>query len=201
MELADAVRRRRMVRSFSDTPMSTEVLRDILDLTVRSPSAGNTAGVDAVVLEGPDETATFWQATTTPDWRDRSRRWPGMARAPVVVVFFAHPVAYADRYAEPDKAGARNPVEVADWPVPYWFVDGAFAALLMLLATVDTGLGACFLGNFRGEHELRVALGVPADRRYVGAVLIGEPDGLDPPSASLARGRRTATDVFHRGHW
>lgn len=190
-----------MVRSFSDAPVSPEVLEGVLAVTVRSPSAGNTGGVDAVVLEGPGETAPFWQATTTSDWRDRSRRWPGLSRAPVVVAFFAHRAAYADRYAEPDKAGVMDPVEVDDWPVPYWFVDGAFAVMVMLLAAVDAGLGACFLGNFRGEDELRLTLGVPEDRRYVGAVLLGEPDGLDPPSSSIARGRRSATEVFHRGGW
>jgi nitroreductase len=71
----------------------------------------------------------------------------------------------------------------------------------MLLAARDAGLGACFLGNFRGEADLRVALGVPDDRRYIGAVLMGEPGGIDPPSPSLARGRRHGPDVVHRGRW
>jgi nitroreductase len=85
--------------------------------------------------------------------------------------------------------------------VPYWFVDTGFAALLLLLGAVDAGLGACFLGNFRGEEALAAALGVPDDRRYAGTVLLGEPGGDDPPSASLARGRRRAEDVVHRGRW
>ena len=89
----------------------------------------------------------------------------------------------------------------ATWPVPYWFVDGGFAVMVMLLAAADAGLGACFLGNFRGEATLRDALGVPDDRRYVGAVLMGEPGGDDPPSASLARGRRRSSEVVHRGRW
>jgi nitroreductase len=85
--------------------------------------------------------------------------------------------------------------------VPYWFVDGGFAVMVMLLAAADAGLGACFLGNFRGETALRTALGVPEDRRYVGAVLMGEPGGADPPSPSLARGRRRPSEVVHRGRW
>ena len=85
--------------------------------------------------------------------------------------------------------------------MPYWFVDGAFAAMVMLLAATDAGLGACFLGNFRGETALRDALGVPDDRRYVGAVLMGEPAGDDPPSSSLTRGRRPRSEMVHRGRW
>jgi nitroreductase len=69
------------------------------------------------------------------------------------------------------------------------------------VAAVDAGLGACFLGNFRGEEDLASALGVPGDRRYLGTVLLGEPGGDDPPSASLARGRRRAEDALHWGSW
>src|ERR1700693_5173559 len=101
MELADVVRRRKMVRSFSGEPVPAEVLDRVLDLACRAPSAGNTGGWDAVVLVGTDETSAFWDATTTPDWRARSRRWPGLARAPVVVALFVDPGAYLDRYREP----------------------------------------------------------------------------------------------------
>jgi nitroreductase len=92
-------------------------------------------------------------------------------------------------------------VEDGPWPVPYWFVDAGFAAMVMLVAAADAGLGACFLGNFRGEPDLRAALGVPDDRRYAGAVLLGEAGGPDPPSPSLARGRRQVAQVVHRGRW
>jgi nitroreductase len=202
MELSDAVRGRRMVRSFSGTAVPAEVLDRVLELACTAPSAGNTGGWDAVVLVGPEETAAFWDATTTADWRERSRRWPGLALAPVVVALFVHPDAYLARYREPDKAaGGSGGDGEGVWPVPYWFVDGGFAAIVMLLAARDAGLGACFLGNFRGEADLRAALGVPDDRRYIGAVLMGEPGGIDPPSPSLARGRRQRPDVVHRGRW
>ncbi|HEY5026407.1 MAG TPA: nitroreductase family protein [Acidimicrobiales bacterium] len=205
MDLSDAVRRRRMVRSFSGRPVPAEVLDRALDLACRAPSAGNTGGWDAVVLAGPEQTSAFWDATTTDEWRARSRRWPGLRRAPVVVAIFVDQDAYRARYDEPDKAGSGLGAGAFEgdgaWPVPYWFVDGGFAVLVMLLAAEDVGLGACFLGNFRGEVALRQALGVPPDRRYLGAVLMGEPGGADPPSPSLARGRRRPSDVVHRGRW
>jgi nitroreductase len=199
MEFTDAVRRRRMVRSFSDRPVSGPVVDDLLDLARRSPSAGNTGGWDAVVLRGPAETSVFWEATTTPEWRATSRRWPGLRKAPVAVLLFAHPDAYRARYSEPDKQASGLGSD--PWPVPYWFVDTGFPALLLLLAAVDTGLGGCFLGNFRGEAALAIALGVPEGRPYLGAVLLGHPAGDDPPSASLERGRRTTDEVVHFGRW
>jgi nitroreductase len=199
MEFSDVVRRRRMVRSFSGAPVPADVLDRLLDSALRGPSAGNTGGWDAVVLSGPAEMARLWEATTTADWRTSSRRWAGLSQAPVAVVLFAHPEAYTARYGQPDKASSG--LDHDDWPVPYWFIDTGFPALLLLLGAVDAGLGGCFLGNFRGEDALKTALGVPGDRRYVGTVLLGPPGSDDPPSASLARGRRSADDVVHRGGW
>lgn len=197
-----------MVRSFSGRPVPAEMLEHILAAARRAPAAGNTGGWDTVVLEGPQQTTAFWEATTTADWRERSRRWPELSRAPVVLCVFSHPGAYLDRYGEPDKhdSGLGPPDSdggggVDAWPVPFWFVDAGFAVLLMLLAATDAELGACFLGNFRGEAEVRRILGVPADRRYFGAVLLGEPGGENPPSPSLMRHRRAASEVFHRGCW
>jgi len=199
-----------MVRSFSGRQPSSEAVDAILAAGVQGPSAGNTDGWDAVVLEGPEETSSFWEATTTADWRNRSRRWPGLSRAPLVICVFCRPRAYLDRYSQPDKKGAGlglvehgDDVEAAAaaWPIPFWFVDAGFAALLMLLAAADAGLGACILGNFRGEAELSSALGVPEDRRYVCALLVGEVGGEDPPSASLSVDRREPKDAIHRGSW
>ena len=39
-------------------------LDSILEMAVRAPTAGNTAGREFIVLEGP-ETARYWESTTT----------------------------------------------------------------------------------------------------------------------------------------
>jgi nitroreductase len=200
VDFAEVAARRRMVRSFTGAPVDGAALQRVLDGAGRAPSAGNTGGWDAVVLQGGDQTGRFWEATTTADWRQSSRRWKGLERAPVVIAVFCHPAAYLERYSLPDKVSAGLGAGTEAWPVPYWFVDGGFAALMILLGAVAEGLGACFLGNFRGEGQLRAALGVPNDRRFVGAVLMGEADAGDPASTSSARGRR-GPEVFHFGSW
>ena len=200
VELVDAVRRRKMVRSFSTEPVAPEQLQRVLELACTAPSAGNTGGWDAVVMTG-DQTGPFWEATTTAPWRARSRRWAGLSRAPVVVAVFVDPDAYVTRYADADKEASGLGEGPGAWTVPYWYVDGGFALLLLLLGASDAGLGACLLGNFRGEDDLCAALGVPTGRRYVGAVVMGIPDGGDPPSPSLARERRAVDAAIHRGRW
>jgi nitroreductase len=199
MELTEAVRRRRMTRNFSGQAPGAGVVDRLVAAALLAPSAGNTQGREFVVLEGAEQTSRYWDATTEPAWRAGSRRFPGLSRAPVVVLPFADPDAYLARYQEPDKAGRADP-EV-EWVVPYWFVDAGFSVMTLLLGAADAGLGAAFLGNFRGEGALRAALGVPERYRWLGAVLLGEAAEPDPPSSSAARPRRTVNESVHRGRW
>ncbi|MBF6554698.1 MAG: nitroreductase family protein [Acidimicrobiales bacterium] len=198
MELTEVFRSRRMTRNFSGRPLGRDIVDQLVGAALRAPSAGNTQGREFVVLEGASETSLYWQTATDEGWRSQSRRFEGMARAPVIVLPFADPEAYIARYREPDKSSKGGDVE---WVVPYWFVDAAFATMAMLLAATDQGIGAAFLGNFRGEETLRAVLGVPDRLRLVGAVLLGEPSRPDPQSTSGARPRRTPEDSVHRGGW
>ncbi len=92
-------------------------------------------------------------------------------------------------------------LDAAEWPVPYWMGDAAFGVMTVLLCAVDAGLGACVLGNFRGEKALAGALGVPAEWSLFCAVLLGHPDGKDHPSRSLDRARPEPDERIHRGSW
>jgi nitroreductase len=191
-----------MVRSFSGEPVNRETLDSLLELAIRAPSAGNSAGREFVVLEGP-ETARYWDATTTASWRSTSRRWPGLERAPVVVIVIVSPDRYMERYDEPDKgsSGLGSDSGEEAWPVPYWFFDAGASVMALLLGCTETGLGACFLGNFRGEEQLLRTLGAPDRWRFAGAVLIGVPGGDDPQSSSIPRGRPPMSEIVHRGRW
>ena len=151
-----------------------------------------------VVLEG-EGTGTYWEHTTTPQWRAGSRRWAGLEPAPVVALPLFSAAAYELRYDEADKR--RWGTGTGDWPVPYWVGDAAFAVLALLLGATDAGLGACFLGNFRGEAPLLAALGVPDDWRLFGTVVLGHPAGDDPRSPSLDRPVPPRADRVHRGRW
>ncbi|MGA8724938.1 MAG: nitroreductase family protein [Acidimicrobiales bacterium] len=198
MELTDAVRRRRMTRNFSGRPLDPGVVDDLLEAALRAPSAGNTQGREFVVLQG-EETARYWDTTTDSEWRARSSRFAGLRRAPVVVLAFADPDAYADRYQEPDKVGGGQ--GASEWGVPFWFVDAGFSVMIILLGAADQGVGAAFLGNFRGEAALAAELGVPDRLRWLGAVLLGEAADPDPPTKSGLRTRRTLEECVHRGGW
>jgi nitroreductase len=228
MDLHEAIRRRAMVRSFATDPVDPIVVDTTLQAALRAPSAGNTAGTSWVILEGADQTSLYWDSTTDEAWRSTSARSPGLRRAPLILLAYTSAAAYVARYAEEDKAGggaagagpapdlgsqvgaASRTVELAgpalgldaaEWPVPYWMGDAAFGVMTVLLCAVDAGLGACVLGNFRGESTLAGALGVPATWSLFGAVILGHPDGNDHPSRSLSRARPDPGERIHRGSW
>ena len=196
MDFQEVVKRRHMVRNFDGRPVPAPVVERLLENARRGPSAGFSQGVEFLVLNGPDETAQYWDVSLPADQRE-GFRWPGLFRAPLLIVTFAHPDTYLDRYAEPDKGWTdRDP---ARWPVPYWHVDAAFASMLVLLTAVDAGLGALFFGVFRPD-AVRAAFGVPDGYLPTGAMAVGYP-APDVPSRSVARGRRPAGAVVHRGRW
>jgi nitroreductase len=197
VELREAIRRRRMVRRFDPRPLPAEVLGRVLESALHAPSAGFSQGLDLVVLEGPEAVSAFWRATADP----RFGRPYSSAEPAAIVLVLSDKQAYLDRYAEPDKAGLGMEAE-SGWPLPYWDLDAAMAAMLLLLAAVEEGVGAWFFGVFHGAETLLRDLGVPPGRRLVGAVALGYPAADDRPSGSArTRPRRQFDEVVHRGRW
>lgn len=189
-----------MTRSFRDEPLPAGLVDELLDLARRAPSAGYTQGVELLVLSGAAETGRYWDVTL-PTERRATFRWPGLLRAPVLVVVLTHPAAYVERYAETDKTGTGLGGDVDAWPVPYWFVDGGMVAQNLLLAAVDANLGACLFGAFDDEAAVLAALDVPEGWRAVATVALGHGDGSDSPGRSARRGWRPLDEVVHRATW
>jgi nitroreductase len=198
---AELMAARRMTRAFTSEPVPADLLDGILRSALRAPSAGNTQGVDLLVLHGADETARYWDVTL-PAPRRESFRWQGLLEAPVLVVVYADAAAYVARYGSPDKAASGLGDGARHWPVPYWTVDAGFAAMALQLAAIDAGLGVLFFGLFDNAPAVAAAFGVPPDRQAIGAVAMGWPDrGRDEPGRSARRPRRPLDEVVHRGRW
>ena len=197
MEFADVVRSRRMIRTYqTDRPVSRDVIDDLLELALRSPSAGHTQGWRFLVLDDITSTAAFWRATD--DGAGEDDGWlTRLKTAPVLIVVLGSEAAYRRRYSEPDK-GSVAPDE-QDWPVPYWYIDPGMAAMTLLLGAVDAGLGACFFGVPSERWDaLRAAFAIPDDFDPVGVVSLGYP-APDLRSPSLKRRRKPWTDAVGYG--
>jgi nitroreductase len=196
MEFQEVIRKRRMYREFDPSrPVAREVLERIVRNGTRAPSAGHSQGWGFLVLESPEDRATFWEVTNQPG-QEESTGSPSMQTAPAIIVPFAHKQAYLDRYAEPDKGFPPNYEQ--RWRIPHWYVDTAYASMVMLLTVVDAGLGAIFF-SIRDPRGLREAFGVPESFDPIGAIALGYPAADQP--ARQPRARKEPDQVVHWGRW
>lgn len=189
MELAEVVARRRMVRAYRPDPVEPEALHRILDTARRGPSAGFSQGQSFVAVTDAGVRRRVAKLCGEPEYTARGFQ-PWLSTAPVQVVICVRVDDYHERYAEPDKDAPERP---AQWRVPFWWVDGGAALMLLLLATVDEGLAAgfCDIGDVEGVRRL---LAIPADTEPLGLATIGHP-ATDRGSSSRARGRRAFDEV------
>ena len=199
MEFRDALSRRRMVRNYTDEPVDADALARIVDAGVRSPSAGFSQGQRFVVVTNHAQRTAIAVAAHEPEYvAGGFDSW--ISKAPAQIVICADKNAYLERYSEPDKTGDDGAASTEeDWPVPYWWVDAGASMMSILLAAVDEGLAAGFLGSHNLDmiHE---TLGIPEDILIVGIVTIGH-SATDRRSGSLARGWNDRATVVHDNHW
>jgi nitroreductase len=189
------VRARRMVRNYTGERVERAAVERILDAGRRAPSAGFSQGQRFVVLTDEGDRARMAECCDEPAYLAQGFD-PWVSRAPVHVIPCVRPDDYRDRYAEPDKASAPDADE---WRVPFWWVDAGASLMAMLLAAVDEGLAAGFLG-VQDDGPARALLALPDDIEMVGLVTIGHP-APDRRSGSLRRGRRPQDDVVRWGRW
>lgn len=197
MEFGEVVRRRRMVRNYTDDPVDGDAVDRILDRALRAPSAGFSQGVSFVVVTGEGKRREIARLAHEDKYvADGFDPW--ISRAPVHVIVCVREDAYLERYREPDKGGPDAATGSEEgWPVPYWWVDAGASMMLLLLAAVDEGLAAGFLGS-HNLVDLSKLLDIPDDVAPIGIVTIGH-TASDRRSGSLARGRKT--DAIHHEYW
>jgi nitroreductase len=200
MDFQDVVRRRRMVRNYTTEPVDPGVVDRAMGNATRAPSAGFSQGWGFLLLDEPEDVRRYWAATA--DGIEDPDTWlSGMMRAPVIVVPCSSKAAYLGRYAEPDKGWTDR--EEARWPMPFWHMDAAMAALLILQTAVDAGLGGCFFGiPPQKVAALRDEFGIPTEFDPVGAITLGHPERRPGALGSPSRRRRKdVAEVVHRGSW
>lgn len=191
MELQDAIRTRRMVRTFdANRPVPEEALDRILRNGTRAPSAGFSQGQAWLVLRGTD-LEKFWQVCG--DWVFDTVR-----TAPLVIVPFSCKRIYLDRYALADKGWTDR--DEARWPVPFWHIDTGMATMLQLLTAVDEGLGALYFGIVPEQVQpFKDAFQVPDDYEPIGAVAYGY--DAETEKRDLRSRRRSIDEMVHYGTW
>src|SRR5918999_2559249 len=150
MDFETVVKRRRMCREYLDRDVPQEKIDRILELASRYPSAGHTEPQEFIVVR--DQRVKHELARAALDQMF-------VAQAPVVIVVVSDVRRSARRYGE---RGVRF----------FSIIDGAFVVMLILLAVVEEGLGACFVGSFYDE-QVQELLSLPQQVRPIGIIPIG----------------------------
>jgi len=148
MDLMEAIRRRRSVRSYRDKDVPENILQRILEAARLAPSAKNRQEWRFVVVT---------DAKTRQQLRQAAKGQRFVGEAPVVVAGVATETGY-----------------VMSCGVPAAHVDVAIAMEHVALAAAAEGLGTCWIGAFYQE-EAREALGVPDDCMVVALMPLGYP--------------------------
>src|SRR5215211_4762427 len=149
MDFETVVKRRRMCREYLDRDVPQEKIDRILDLGSRYPSAGHTEPQEFIVVRDQQVKHDLARAALDQMF---------VAQAPLVIVV-SDLRRSARRYGE---RGVRL----------FSIIDGAFVAMLILLAVVEEGLGACFVGSFYDE-EVQEVLSLAQEVRPIGIIPIG----------------------------
>ena len=148
MDVFEAVRTRRSIRKYQDTPVETEKLVKILEAARLSPSANNNQPWHFIAVT--DETARKKLLPAyTSEW---------FVNAPLIIV----------ACATPSKSWFRQDGE------DYWKVDVAIAMQTMVLVAHELGLGTCWIAAFK-ENKVKEALGIPEEVRVVAMTPVGYP--------------------------
>jgi nitroreductase len=196
-----------MIRAFTGEPLAAGTAERLLKAASRAPSAGFSQGYSFLVLEGKEQSAPLWEMLYESETSENATedadpaQVTALSTAPLVIVPLASKDVYLDRYAQPGKGWTDR--DEARWPVPYWYIDTGFAALLILLTVVDEGLGAVFFGlPPENMADFRAQYGVPDQWMPIGAIAIGYPDpAADPVPPARASDRKSLDELVHRGHW
>lgn len=167
MDVFEAIRLRRSVRSYKRDPVPQDIMQQMLDALRLAPSACNYQPWKFVVVTDADVKAKLAEACHGQHF---------IAEAPVAIVGCGFP-----QKAYGGMGGSGNSVDV----------DLAIALDHLTLAAVEQGLGTCWIGAFR-EEQVKLLLDVPADVKVVAITPLGYP--ADPKAFRPAEGKRKSLD-------
>ena len=154
MDVIEAIKTRRSVRSYQDKPVEPDKLQQVLEAARLAPSASNSQDWKFVVVQDPQTRQALAKACHNQAF---------VAQAPVVIV-----------------ACSTNPTRLMASGQPTAAVDLAIAVDHITLVATELGLGTCWIGAFDAPAVAKL-LAVPADAVVVHVLPLGYP--AETPSA------------------
>ncbi len=153
MDVIDAIKTRKSVRSYSDQPLEEEKLHAVLEAARMAPSASNRQE---------------WRFVIARDKGVRNK----IALAAGQQMFIAQAPVIIAACAETDR-------HVMSCGQPCYIIDVAIALDHLTLRATELGLGTCWIGKFNPD-QVRNILGIPAEIEIVHLMPLGYPADPKP---------------------
>ncbi len=210
MELRQAIRTRRSIRSFLPDPVSTEILRELISESLWAPSWTNTQPWEIVVVTGApleefkrkNKEALLAGLTSTPDipmplhsrtaLKNRSME---LSKSIYESLRIGQDDAegrvgyYARMYHLFDAPALILLLIDEEVSIEYIMLDAGIFLQTFLLLTHDAGLGACiFAGTVHCPEIVHRHFAIPDNKLLVIGIALGWPD-MDAPINNFERKR------------
>ena len=169
MDLLEAIKGRRSIRSFKSDDVTEEEVDLLIEAATMAPSAGNIQPWEFIIIRTAEMKKRLAEAAYEQSF---------IEEAPVVIVVCANEDRSSQRYGERGK-------------VLYCLQDTAAAIQNMLLTVYSLGLGSCWIGAFK-EDKVREVLNVPTGIKPVAIVPIGH-----PARVGILRQKRPTEQIVH----
>jgi nitroreductase len=148
MDIMEAIRSRRSIRSYQDRPVEKDKLNLILEAGRLAPSARNLQDWRFVVVQDEDKRQELSGA---------ARGQPFVAQAPVIIAACGTETEYVMTCGQ-----------------QCYPIDVTIAVDHMSLMATGLGLGSCWIGAFY-EDQVKQILGIPKNIRVVVMLAMGYP--------------------------
>lgn len=158
METFECIKSRRSIRKYLDVPLPWDLVSNILEAGRLAPTAGNLQNFKFIIAFDKGLRAAVAEACAQQTW---------MAQAPLHIVICSDTVKAKRFYGI---RGERL----------YSTQNSAAAAMTMLLAAHNFGLGGCWVGAF-DENMIKRIFGIPDDIRPQVILTIGYADEKPRP--------------------
>lgn len=155
MNVHQAIKTRRSVRSYKAELVPEEKLKKVLEVARLAPSAHNEQEWKFVVVRDAERREQLSEAAGQ----------GFISEAPVIIV-----------------AVALEPEEVMSSGVPNYAIDLAIAVDHMTLAAIEEGLGTCWVGAF-SQEKVKKVLGIPERYKVVVLLPLGFPADKPGPKS------------------
>jgi len=180
MDVDEVISQRRSVRSYQATPVSEELLEELVDTARQAPSWMNKQCWHFLIVTDSLQIADIAKTAVTNHW---------IKQAPALIFVCA----------DPHLSGTRDGLE-------YYMVDAAIAMDHLILFATSKGLGTCWIGSFN-EEKIKNLLGIPPRIRIITFTPVGYAKekeniaGRFRSTVARSTKRKSLSEICHWNKW